>query len=87
MWRSSDEEIVQVMQEYFRDVFHSSFPSEMDLDAATRYIQSIVYEDQSRILDASFSALEIRQALWDVGSLKAPNPDGFSALFYQIIRM
>lgn len=70
MWRSSDEEIVQVVEEYFRDVFHSSFSSEMDLDVATRFIQNTISEDQSFILDALFLALEIKQALWDMGSLK-----------------
>jgi len=34
-------------------------------------------------LEEPFTSQEIRKALFDIGPLKAPGPDGFHALFYQ----
>ena len=39
--------------------------------------------DQCSFLDASFSNDEIKQAVWDCGSDKAPGPDGFTFGFFK----
>ncbi|KAJ9557471.1 hypothetical protein OSB04_012085 [Centaurea solstitialis] len=38
---------------------------------------------QQQLLEAPFSELEVKQAIWDCGGDKSPGPDGFSLLFYK----
>jgi hypothetical protein len=35
------------------------------------------------VLLAPFSAEEVKKALFDIGDLKAPGPDGLHAIFYK----
>ena len=83
LWVSGDEEVVQVVEGYFKEVFRSSRPSEVEIRLALQFVDTSLSENQSLILDVPFSASKVKQAVFDMGSLKAPGPYGFSVLFYQ----
>jgi hypothetical protein len=42
-----------------------------------------VTDDMNRGLMAPFTAEEVKKALWSIGDLKAPGPDGLHAIFYK----
>ncbi|KAH1131801.1 hypothetical protein J1N35_003179 [Gossypium stocksii] len=46
-------------------------------------IDCCVYEEDNRKLLASYTGEEVREALFGMGSTKAPGEDGFPAFFYQ----
>lgn len=75
-----EEEIVQVIGDYFDQLFTSS-PGER---AATvnQALHSIITPEDNSILTSVPSAAEIKDAAFSIQADKAPVPDGFSAGFF-----
>lgn len=69
------------MVQYFQSIFSSDRP-EFD-GHLSDLIQPIIFEEENVCLVAQPSVEEITTALHQLGSLKAPNPDGMSAIFFQ----
>jgi hypothetical protein len=70
-----------MVQNYFSYLFQSEFPM-MDqsvLDA----VEEKVTADMNRSLLADFTPEEVKKALFAIGDLKAPGPDGLHAIFYK----
>lgn len=66
---------------YFQTLFTSSCPS---LDGEIEeLIQPCIYEEDNSLLCGLPSVAKITGAVMNLGALKAPGPDGMSALFYQ----
>ena len=83
-WRRSDDEIIQVMEKYFREIFRSTLPNNEEelINATTGYVQNSLLTQYSLILDALFSSIEVKQAMMHLGLLRAPGLDGFLILLY-----
>ena len=67
--------------EYFEKVYTAD--PNLDPECVTRLIQEKVTEEMNAKLCADFNDEEIAQALFQIGPLKSPDPDGFPARFYQ----
>lgn len=57
-------------------------PTSNDMNSFTACITPCIFADDNTNLLAPVSKAEIYKALHQVGSLKAPGPDGIHALFY-----
>ncbi|XP_056860054.1 uncharacterized protein LOC108829850 [Raphanus sativus] len=77
----SEIEVENVAVQYFRDLFSTSSPTE--LDASLRFISTKVSSTDNRLLLEEPSELEIRRALFDINPDKAPGPDGMTSRLYQ----
>lgn len=73
VWGRGDVDVVVVAEGYFRNMFRSNMPNTTNLEKVTQYILVFITENHSIILDAPFSTSEAKHALFDIGSLKAPN--------------
>ena len=75
------EDVVAVASDYFHTLFHASAGDQMEkcLDA----VPSRVTEDMLMVLSSEFTAEEVKVALFQMGPIKAPGPNGMNALFYQ----
>lgn len=76
-WSDSHVVMKGIAKDFFMDLF--SFHERPD----TRFIIPNLFPEVNCVeLDQAVSPLEIKQALFAIGSLKAPGADGFPALFY-----
>ena len=71
-----------------KDVVFLFFKNKFDVVPSSRpSFQSNLFKtlsvDQQRTLEAPFSELEIKCAIWDCGADKSPGPNGYSLLFYK----
>ena len=81
-WVSEAHELEELAVNYFKKLY-----SLEDVDTDThglseRKLVSLTSQDYT-ILNKAFSAEEVEKAVRDMGSFKAPGPDGFPAIFYQ----
>ena len=73
------EKMREMVQHYFVNLF-SSETQEVDL-AVLLDVNRRVTTDMNQILMAPFSREEVKKALFSIGDLKAPGPDGLHAVF------
>lgn len=70
--------------EYFMNIFNNQDGSRLPLrNEVLKSIPKIINKDHNQILNAKFSKIEIKKALFQMNPDKAPGPDGFSAAFFQ----
>lgn len=75
------EGMQHTVQDYFQSLYQSevsSVPPEMLSDVGRR-----VTPEMNDELMAAFTREEVRNALFSIGDLKAPGPDGLHAIFYK----
>ena len=77
----SEIEVENVAVQYFRDLFSTSSPTE--LDTSLRFISGKVSHDDNILLLEKPSEQEIRRALFDINPDKAPGPDGMTSKLFQ----
>ena len=77
----SEIEVENVAVQYFRDLFSTSSPTE--LDASLRFISEKVSHTDNMILLEKPSEHEIRKALFEINPDKAPGPDGMTSKLFQ----
>ena len=76
-----DTEMKNHILGYFSNLFTSEVnqPNHEVLSLVKRKVMN----DMNRALLAPYTAEEVRKALFDIGDLKAPGPDGLHAIFYK----
>nr|XP_029146216.1 uncharacterized protein LOC114924798 [Arachis hypogaea] len=73
--------IMRHIEERFDALFTSS--NNRNCEPALRNIPGRVTEDMNRELISEVTEDEVRKAVFSMGSLKAPGPDGLNGMFYQ----
>jgi hypothetical protein len=71
----------EVVTNYFMDLFSSNVGTRMD--ELLCHIDSRVTHAMNDLLCKEFTALEIKEALDNIGDLKAPGIDGMPSIFYK----
>ena len=73
------------MSEIANNYFHEIFTADTTLDATPvlDLLEQTVTEEDNAKLCAVFSDKEISDAMFQIGPLKAPGPDGFPTRFFQ----
>ncbi|RYR65333.1 hypothetical protein Ahy_A03g011263 [Arachis hypogaea] len=80
-WLEEREEIMRHIEEHFEALFTST--TRQRYDNTLSKIPVRVTEEMNRDLISEVSDDEIRNAVFSMGSLKAPGSDGLNGLFYQ----
>ncbi|KAH7861692.1 hypothetical protein Vadar_029377 [Vaccinium darrowii] len=80
VWLNSKADINHHLGGFFSDLFHSS--GQRDMAEALAATPQIISPAMNSDLICSVSDEEIEQALFQLGALKAPGPDGFPGFFY-----
>uniref|UniRef100_A0A2N9GYK3 Reverse transcriptase domain-containing protein n=1 Tax=Fagus sylvatica TaxID=28930 RepID=A0A2N9GYK3_FAGSY len=73
-WHESNEEIAELMIEYYTTLFTTSNPTH--LAEATSEVQKVVTLEMNNNLTREFKAEEVEQAIQQMAPSKAPGPDG-----------
>ena len=81
VWWEDDSHMGNAAIDYFNEIF-SSKPC-IEMDETIHVVESVVNEDMNQQLLSPFTALEIRQAAFQMNPSKAPGPDGMSTFFFQ----
>jgi hypothetical protein len=73
------------MRKLATDFFGDLYKRDTSLDPAIllNLLDTVVTEEMNESLCRQFSAEEISDALFQIGPLKAPGPDGFPRRFFQ----
>ena len=78
-----DEQLKKYIIDYYRSLFGPSDISPLTMDEGRREDIPQVTDDDKEKLIVKFSYNEVREAIFQMEHNKAPDPDGFSAEFYQ----
>lgn len=80
VWHEKEEEIADIFMNFYSNLFSSSNPP--DSEDILEFVQCEISDEDNRRLMEPVSTLEIKSAVFQLGGLKAPGPDGFSGQFY-----
>ncbi|PON70946.1 hypothetical protein PanWU01x14_076560 [Parasponia andersonii] len=72
-----------MLEDYFSNIFASTYPSEDDLKVVTECISAKLSDQDKEMIERDFTADEVINALFSIGHNKASAPDGFHAVFFQ----
>ncbi|KAL9682468.1 hypothetical protein QQ045_014267 [Rhodiola kirilowii] len=83
-WESGDEAVANIIGGYFREIFSSSIVgSHINWEHELNSVQPRISDEMNGMLEGDVTEEEIKKAVYQLGSTKAPGPDGFPAIFYQ----
>ena len=75
------DQLMSIASTYFENLFTTEV---QDPDQTViENIKPCVSVEMNEILTATFSREEVRKAMFNIGDLKAPGPDGLHAVFYK----
>jgi hypothetical protein len=79
-----DDQLKNYITEYYRGLFGSMEDDQLSLDE--RLISDIpqVSQEENDFLTAPFTEKEVKEAIFQIRQNKAPGPDGFPVVFYQV---
>lgn len=80
VWLLDDSSINGHLQSYYTNLFQAS--GGRDYSEALMGVEAKISEDVNRMLIREVNIAEIKLAIKQLGSLKAPGPDGFPGFFY-----
>ncbi|KAL0448586.1 UNVERIFIED_CONTAM: putative mitochondrial protein [Sesamum latifolium] len=75
VWKEGEEDIQGILLRYFREIFTSSGPSEAELNTVLSLMQPRVTSEMNQSLTTSFTAAEVKQAIFGMFPFKSPGPD------------
>lgn len=81
IWRDDVQSMGSLIADYFKDLFTSevAIPDEEVLNKVRPRVTNYMNES----LLAPYTAEEVKSALFSIGDIKAPGPDGLHAIFYK----
>lgn len=79
-WLENEDDIAGAFMDFYRGLFAPSAVS--NCDALLEFVDSVISDEDNVMLMKPISTVEIKRAAFEMGSLKAPGPDGFSGSFY-----
>ena len=80
-WCDGKDSITQAAIDYFNNIYASASP--LGIDEIIDAIPTWVTEEMNENLNRSFTREEVAIPLKQIHPIKAPGPDGMSAIFYQ----
>ena len=80
-WCTSDEQIAQVAESYFQELFSTAHPQNME--SVLQSIQRKVTPQMNESLTRPYTTDEFRIALFQMHPSKSPGPDSMSPFFFQ----
>ena len=80
-WCTSDEQIAQVAESYFQELFSTAHPQNME--SVLQSIQRKVTPQMNESLTRPYTTDEVRIALFQMHPSKSPGPDSMSPFFFQ----
>jgi hypothetical protein len=82
-WAESEGEKKELISNYFLQLFSTSVLADAgQTQQLLSAVQPYVTAQMNDQLTKEFTDEEIKQVLFDIGDLKAPGPDGMTAIFY-----
>ena len=81
VWRTGVENILEVVERYFTNLFSTSHPNTIDEVSASMDV--VIIEDMNRNLLLPFVGEEVRKALFQMHPSNSPGPNGMSFFFFQ----
>ncbi|CAL5404679.1 unnamed protein product [Camellia sinensis] len=81
VWLDSDEEINQQLHGYFANLFSTG--GVRDMEEALAVVQPVITRELNERLTRNVTDEEIKTAVFQLGPVKAPGPDGYPGFFYQ----
>ncbi|KAL0443866.1 UNVERIFIED_CONTAM: hypothetical protein Slati_2109300 [Sesamum latifolium] len=82
-WREKEEDMQEVLLNYFSKLFESSKSNTQHIDKILECVGRRVNDEMNESLNQPYTAEEIKTALNQMRPDKSPGPDGMPALFYQ----
>ncbi|KAK2665818.1 hypothetical protein Ddye_004392 [Dipteronia dyeriana] len=83
VWRTKDEDLEDIINEYFASLFSSTYPSSVDLEDVFGIVENRLPANLNAFFNGQFTADDIRKAIFQMNSLKALGSDGYPADFYE----
>lgn len=80
-WLEGDKLVAKGFQEYFQQLFTTD--GQQVWDVALECVDARVSESMNSELLLPITIEDVKAAVFDLGALKAPGPDGFQGTFYQ----
>ena len=81
VWHEDKNEIEEIINNYFKDIFTSSQLT--SIHEALSGVDRSIDGEMNRFLSMPFTVLEVTEAISQMGATKSPGPNSFPALFYQ----
>ena len=80
-WLEDEESIIGRFGEFYRDLFKSN--SQRSWGIVMDYVPQLVIEEVNKEVVKEINEKEIKVAIYQLGTYKAPGPNGFNGFFYQ----
>ena len=80
-WKTSEDQITQVAESYFQNLFTSENP--MNMESVLDVVDKRFTTEMNSSLLQRYTAEEVRQALFQLHPSNSPGPDGMSPFFFQ----
>ena len=81
VWRTGEQQIGRITEEYFQKIFSTSCPT--NVDEVLTAVDRVVSEEMNQELLRPFSGEEVRNACFQMHPSKSLGPDGMSPFFLQ----
>lgn len=78
-WRTSEKDVMDIIESYFDNIFFTSKPYASNIGAITHFVEPVIMEEMSSVLEVDFTDMEVKKAPFEMGSNKALRSDGFHA--------
>ncbi|XP_028121690.1 uncharacterized protein LOC114318912 [Camellia sinensis] len=80
VWLHTEHEINQHLLGYFSNLFHSV--GQRNVEEVLSMVTPVILKSMNHLLVRPLSDQEVKDAVFQLGAVKSPGPDGFSGCFY-----